>query len=102
MGEAMKGRLAFSRAGHDKGKLYLIVRQEGERVWLADGRTRSVQDPKEKNRKHIQPAGQEFSEEEVASFFENPAWADNRIRETIDIFQRQKEAQESRTECKQP
>lgn len=98
----MKGRLAFSRAGHDKGKLYLIVRQEGERVWLADGRTRSVQDPKEKNRKHIQPAGQEFSEEEVASFFENPAWADNRIRETIDRFQRQKEAQECRTECKQP
>ena len=75
----MKGRLAFSRAGHDKGKLYLIVRQEGERVWLADGRTRSVQDPKKKNRKHIQPAGQEFSEEEVAAFFENPAWADNRI-----------------------
>lgn len=98
----MKGRLAFSRAGHDKGKLYLIVRQEGERVWLADGRTRSVQDPKKKNRKHIQPAGQEFSEEEVASFFENPAWADNRIRETIDRFQRQKEAQECRTECKQP
>ena len=45
-----------------------------------------MQDPKEKNRKHIQPAGQEFSEEEVASFFENPAWADNRIRETIDRF----------------
>ena len=88
----MKGRLAFSRAGHDKGKLYLIVRQEGERVWLADGRTRSVQDPKKKNRKHIQPAGQEFSEEEVASFFENPAWADNRIRETIDRFQQEKKA----------
>ena len=97
----MKGRLAFSRAGHDKGKLYLIIRQEGERVWLADGRTRSVQDPKKKNRKHIQPAGQEFSEEEVASFFENPAWADNRIRETIDRFQRQKDAQESRKEYKQ-
>ena len=88
----MKGRLAFSKAGHDKGRLYLIVRQEGERVWLADGRTRSVQDPKEKNRKHIQPAGQEFSEEEVASFFENPAWADNRIRETIDRFYQEKKA----------
>ena len=88
----MKGRLAFSRAGHDKGKLYLIIRQEGERVWLADGRTRSVQDPKKKNRKHIQPAGQEFSEEEVASFFENPAWADNRIRETIDRFYQEKKA----------
>ena len=88
----MKGRLAFSKAGHDKGKLYLIIREEGERVWLADGRTRSVQDPKKKNRKHIQPAGQEFSEEEVASFFENPAWADNRIRETIDRFYQEKKA----------
>ena len=88
----MKGRLAFSKAGHDKGKLYLVIREEGERVWLADGRTRSVQDPKKKNRKHIQPAGQEFSEEEVASFFENPAWADNRIRETIDRFYQEKKA----------
>ena len=88
----MKGRLAFSKAGHDKGRLYLIIRQEGVRVWLADGRTRGVLSPKKKNRKHIQPAGQEFSEEEVASFFENPAWADNRIRETIDRFYQEKKA----------
>ena len=88
----MKGRLAFSKAGHDKGRLYLIIRQEGERVWLGDGRTRGVLSPKKKNRKHIQPAGQEFSEEEVASFFENPAWADNRIRETIDRFYQEKKA----------
>lgn len=88
----MKGRLAFSKAGHDKGRLYLIIRQEGERVLLADGRTRGVLSPKKKNRKHIQPAGQEFSEEEVASFFENPAWADNRIRETIDRFYQEKKA----------
>ena len=88
----MKGRLAFSKAGHDKGRLYLIIGQEGERVWLADGRTRGVLSPKKKNRKHIQPAGQEFSEEEVASFFENPAWADNRIRETIDRFYQEKKA----------
>ena len=88
----MKGRLAFSKAGHDKGRLYLIIRQEGERVWLADGRTRGVLSPKKKNRKHIQPAGQEFSEEEVASFFDNPAWADNRIRETIDRFYQEKKA----------
>ena len=88
----MKGRLAFSKAGHDKGRLYLIIRQEGERVWLADGRTRGVLSPEKENRKHIQPAGQEFSEEEVASFFENPAWADNRIRETIDRFYQEKKA----------
>ena len=98
----MKGRLAFSKAGHDKGKLYLIIREEGERVWLADGRTRGVLSPKKKNRKHIQPAGPEFSEGEVDLFFEKPAWADNRIRETIDRFLRREMAQEDRTEYEQP
>ena len=87
----MKGRLAFSKAGHDKGKLYLVIREEGERVWLADGRTRGVLTPKKKNRKHIQPAGREFTEEEVDLFSENPAWADNRIREAVDGFYRKKE-----------
>ena len=84
----MKGRLAFSKAGHDKGKLYLIIREEGERVWLADGRTRGVLAPKKKNRKHIQPAGREFSEEEIEGFLENPAWGDDRIREMIDRIER--------------
>lgn len=98
----MKGRLAFSKAGHDKGKLYLVIREEGERVWLADGRTRGMLDPKKKNRKHIQPAGQVFSEEELALFYEKPAWADNRIRETIDGFLQSKKEQENRTEQKQP
>ena len=87
----MKGRLAFSKAGHDKGKLYLVIREEGERVWLADGRTRGVLAPKKKNGKHIQPAGREFTEEEIDLFFENPAWADNRIREAVDSFYRKKE-----------
>ena len=55
------------------------------------GRTRGVLAPKKKNRKHIQPAGRKFTEEEVDLFFENPAWADNRIREAVDSFYRTKE-----------
>lgn len=101
----MKGKLAFSKAGHDKGKLYLVIREEGNRVWLSDGKTRGVLAPKGKNRKHIQPAGRGFSEEEVDSFQENPAWADNRIREAIDRFccdgsRREKEAEKEKRQSK--
>ncbi len=47
-------RLAASKAGHDKGEVFVIVRDEGEYVFLADGRSRTVAAPKRKNRKHIQ------------------------------------------------
>lgn len=49
------GTLAFSKAGHDKGELFLVTSQEGNYVFLADGRTRTVEHPKKKNVKHIQP-----------------------------------------------
>lgn len=50
----MTGMLAVSMAGHDKGKTYVIVREEGEYVFLADGVSRCADRPKKKNRKHIQ------------------------------------------------
>lgn len=50
-----EGNLALSLAGHDKGKIYLIVREEEENVYLADGKNRLVERPKCKRKKHIQP-----------------------------------------------
>ena len=50
----MMGKLAISRAGHDKNHLYVIVREEEEYVFLADGKLKTVEKPKKKNRKHIQ------------------------------------------------
>ncbi len=47
-------RLARSKAGHDKGKCYVVIREEPEYVWLADGISRTAAHPKRKNRKHIQ------------------------------------------------
>ncbi len=47
-------RMACSKAGHDKGKVYVVVREDPEYFYLADGETRSVSAPKKKNRKHIQ------------------------------------------------
>ena len=50
------GCLARSLAGHDKDQYYVILSVDGERVLLADGRTRTQGHPKRKNKKHIQPA----------------------------------------------
>lgn len=49
------GMLARSKAGHDKGCIYIIIDVNNEYVYLSDGETRPVLRPKRKNRKHIQP-----------------------------------------------
>ena len=45
--------LALAEAGHDRGTLYLVLREEGNRVLLADGKLRKLGSPKQKNRKHL-------------------------------------------------
>lgn len=50
----MTGMLAVSKAGHDQKKVYVIIEEDGEYVYLADGRNRTVNRPKKKNKKHIQ------------------------------------------------
>ena len=54
MREFEAGMLAVSKAGHDKGRLYVVVKADQEFVYLADGKNRSVSSPKKKKRKHIQ------------------------------------------------
>lgn len=45
--------LALSTAGHDRGTLYLVLKEDGESVLLADGKLRKLARPKRKNRKHV-------------------------------------------------
>ena len=49
------GMLARSKAGHDKGCIYVIILVENEYVYLADGGLRPLRRMKKKKRKHIQP-----------------------------------------------
>ena len=46
-----------SVAGHDRGDLFLVLRQEGDFLWLADGKRRKLETPKKKRRKHVVSAG---------------------------------------------
>ena len=36
----MVGKLAVSLAGHDKGSIFLVIREDGDVIWLADGISR--------------------------------------------------------------
>ena len=50
----MTGYLAYSLSGHDKGRIYLIMDEEKDYVYLADGDVRTVERLKKKNKKHVQ------------------------------------------------
>ena len=47
------GQMALSDAGHDRGKLYVILEVQDETVLLADGIRRTVEKPKKKNIRHV-------------------------------------------------
>lgn len=50
----MIGMFAISLAGHDKNQIYVIIKEEGEYVYLADGNLKPLEKPKKKKKKHIQ------------------------------------------------
>ena len=51
----MIGQFVTSKAGHDKGTLYVVSNLEEEFVYLCDGRLKPLASPKKKRIKHVQP-----------------------------------------------
>ena len=47
------GDLVISESGRDKGEYLLVIKAEGDRVYLVSGKTRKVKTPKKKNVKHV-------------------------------------------------
>ncbi len=43
-----------SKAGHDKNTIYIIIKEEGEYVYVVDGKYKKLESPKKKNKKHIE------------------------------------------------
>ena len=60
-----KGMLAKSLAGHDEGKIYVIINIEENHVLLVDGTIRTLDRPKKKKKKHVQLIRQKHSIENV-------------------------------------
>ena len=47
----------MATAGKEKNRHFVILRSEGEYVYLSDGKRRGVLNPKKKKLKHTAPAG---------------------------------------------
>ena len=90
----MIGELATSKAGHDKDRLYMIVGEEGECVYLCDGRVRGVEHPKKKKKKHIQIIHSSAQDTLIQTIKQNLPGErdeiDRQIRKTLEDYLRNK------------
>lgn len=50
----MVGRIVCSKAGRDKDYFMVVVKEEGDFVYVCDGKERPCDRPKRKNKKHLQ------------------------------------------------
>ena len=53
--ELKKGMMAISKAGHDQSSWYVVLGVEGEYAFLVNGTTKTMDHPKKKKLKHLQP-----------------------------------------------
>ncbi|WWR16446.1 hypothetical protein V1224_03020 [Lachnospiraceae bacterium JLR.KK008] len=83
----MRGMYAISRAGHDKGKLYIIIMEEEEYVYLSDGRLKPVEAPKKKKKKHIQII-KKTEEQIYLTIDENKQISNEEIKRAIKEYMR--------------
>ena len=56
--EVDKSSLVVSKAGRDQGQLFYVIDADEQFVYLADGKSRRLEKPKRKKRKHVQAAFQ--------------------------------------------
>lgn len=81
----MTGMFARSKAGHDKGDIYVIIKEEPEYVYLVDGKLRTLDKPKKKNKKHIQIIRKSV-EPSFVEKMRNGQADDSEIRKIIKIY----------------
>ena len=52
--EIDRSSLIVSKAGRDKGQLFFVIDADEQYVYLADGKSRKLEKPKRKKRRHVQ------------------------------------------------
>ena len=75
-----RGMLAKSKAGHDKGNIYVIYDVDDTYVYLIDGKIRKIENPKKKKIKHVQIICKEH---------EITGWDDVGIKRILKLFDKE-------------
>ncbi|MBR5773294.1 MAG: KOW domain-containing RNA-binding protein [Clostridia bacterium] len=71
-----QGCVVRSKAGHDKGEFFVVVKDEGSFVLLCNGKERKLESPKKKNKRHVALTTLVLSETEMQT--------DCRLRRTLN------------------
>lgn len=51
------GNVVVSVCGHDKGCVYVILKEENDFFFVCDGKNKLLKNPKKKNKKHLKDTG---------------------------------------------
>ena len=92
----MTGKFATSKAGHDKLKVYVIIKEETEYVYLADGIYKTLDKPKKKSKKHIQIINKSQDENLTKKLLNKERVSDEEIKRAIKIYKGSREPEEGR------
>lgn len=81
------GQIVISKAGRDKQSAFIVVDVKDEFIYLVDGKLRKVENPKRKNKKHVQKTN--TVNQEIKKSIENKEYLNNAyFRKAIESFLR--------------
>ena len=63
----LQGSLVKATAGHNIGQFFVVVKVEGNFVYICDGKERQLSNPKKKNIKHIAKTCEVISLEQLTN-----------------------------------
>jgi ribosomal protein L14E/L6E/L27E len=82
------GMAVVSIAGHDSGRVYLVISVDGSFVRLSDGELRSIVKQKRKRSRHVKKLGQAAGDLQMERLFseKTPAQQDMIIKKLLSGF----------------
>lgn len=80
------GMLVRSKAGHDQGKLYVIMDMQSEYLYVVDGTIRTLSNPKKKKIKHVQPIHHVLTE--LVEKKQNGTLIDENVKRAIKLYEK--------------
>lgn len=85
----MIGQFVRSVAGHDAGKIYVVVAEDKDFVTLSDGRLKTTDKPKIKNKKHIQAIKKNYDTELADKITGGDKAVNEAIKRAIKLFKQE-------------
>jgi len=79
------GSIVYSKCGHDKGQIFVIVDEDDFYYYLANGKQRLVSNPKKKKHKHVQLTN--YICKDIEDLIMNKMCLDSNIKKAIKKYE---------------